>query len=72
MANSSSGENAAKPLRKLDAAFKEIAADQDTLNFLNLRGSDLMLGGPKELKALLTSDIARWKEYARLARIEPL
>lgn len=57
---------------KLEAAFKEIAADQETLDFLTLHGSDLMLGGSKELKALLIEDIARWKEYARLAKIEPL
>ena len=57
---------------RLEAAFTEIAVDKDTLEFLTINGSDPMVGGSRELKALLIADTKRWKEYARLAKIEPI
>lgn len=57
---------------KLESAFREIAADSETLDFLTVNGSDPMLGGSSELRDLLARDIKRWKEYAQMAKIEPI
>ena len=62
-----------KPVcERLEAAFTEIAVAPETIAFLTLNGSDPMTGGSRELEALLIEDIKRWKEYARLAKIEPI
>ena len=57
---------------RLEAAFTEIAVAPETIAFLTTNGSDPMTGGSRELRALLVEDIKRWKEYARLAKIEPI
>ncbi len=57
---------------RLEAAFREISNDKETLEFLTINGSDPMLGGSQELRALLVEDTRRWKAYAQLAKIEPI
>jgi tripartite-type tricarboxylate transporter receptor subunit TctC len=56
---------------KLEGWFNQIAASDDTKKFLNNLGSDPFLGNSKMLAALLASDIQKWGEYVKLAKIEP-
>jgi tripartite-type tricarboxylate transporter receptor subunit TctC len=56
----------------LERAFNEIAVDSNTLDFLRDNGSDPLPGNSKSLKALLIKDTETWKEYARIAHIEPI
>jgi tripartite-type tricarboxylate transporter receptor subunit TctC len=57
---------------KLETLFNQINAEPDTLKFLFDNGSDPMPGDSKSVKALLLKDIENWKEYARIAKIEPI
>ena len=55
---------------KLEAWFNAIAIEPDVVAFNAAVGSDV-LPGNSALKALLVKQTAEWREYARLARIEP-
>ncbi len=57
---------------RLETLFNEIAVEPDTLKFLKDNGSDPMVGNSASLKALLLKDTANWREYARIAKIEPI
>lgn len=59
-------------LDKLEAAFNQIATEPDTLKFLFDNGSDPMPGTSRSVKELLLKDIANWREYAKIAKIEPI
>ena len=57
---------------KLETWFNEIAVAADTLKFLFDNGSDPMPGNSKMLRELLVRETANWREYARIAKIEPI
>ena len=57
---------------KLETWFSEIAVEADTLQFLRDNGSDPMPGNSRFLRELLLKDTKNWKEYARIAKIEPI
>ncbi len=57
---------------RLEAVFGEIAVEPDTLKFLTDNGSDPMVGDAKATRELLIKDTESWREYARIARIEPI
>ncbi len=57
---------------KLETWFNEMALEPDTLKFLFDNGSDPMPGDAASLKALLLEDTKNWREYARIAHIEPV
>jgi len=56
---------------KLSAWFNQISAEKDTLQFLSRSAFDPFPGSPEQMQALLRTDAARWKGYAKLAKIEP-
>lgn len=56
---------------KLEAWFNAIAIEPDVVAFNAAVGSDVLPGNSEALKALLVKQTAEWREYARLARIEP-
>lgn len=56
---------------KLREAFGKVMAMPDTKAFLARSALDPMAGDPESLKKLLISDIAKWGEYVKLAKIEP-
>jgi tripartite-type tricarboxylate transporter receptor subunit TctC len=56
---------------KLEAWFNSIAVEPDVVAFNAAVRSDVLPGNSESLKALLVKQTAEWREYARLARIEP-
>jgi tripartite-type tricarboxylate transporter receptor subunit TctC len=58
-------------LDKLENWFNQIAVDDDTKKFLANLGSDPFPGNSQMLKELLVKDIAAWREYIKIAKIEP-
>jgi tripartite-type tricarboxylate transporter receptor subunit TctC len=56
---------------RLEGWFNQIVASEDTRKFLNNLGSDPFPGNSRMLAALLAADITRWREYVKLANIEP-
>jgi tripartite-type tricarboxylate transporter receptor subunit TctC len=56
---------------KLEGWFNQIAASDDSKKFLNNLGSDPFIGNSKMLSALLASDIQKWGDYVKLAKIVP-
>jgi tripartite-type tricarboxylate transporter receptor subunit TctC len=59
-------------LDRLEKEFNQIAVADETVKFLGNLGSDPFPGNAKSLKELLVSDIAAWKEYIKIAKIEPV
>jgi tripartite-type tricarboxylate transporter receptor subunit TctC len=57
---------------KLEKWFNEINAEPETVKFLSDNGSDPMPGDAASVKALLLEDTKNWREYARIAKIEPV
>jgi tripartite-type tricarboxylate transporter receptor subunit TctC len=59
------------PVReKYEKWFNDIVASDEHRQFLLPLGSDPFPGNPQVLEAILRRDIARWKEYVKLAKIE--
>jgi tripartite-type tricarboxylate transporter receptor subunit TctC len=56
---------------RLEGWFNQIVASEDTRKFLNNLGSDPFPGNSRMLAELLAADITRWREYVKLANIEP-
>ena len=56
---------------KLEAWFNAIAVEPDVVAFNTAVASDVLPGNSQSLKALLLKQSEAWREYARLARIEP-
>ena len=56
---------------KLAGWFNHITNEEDTKAFLAKAAFDPFPGSPDEMSALLKKDAERWKEYVRLAKIEP-
>jgi len=59
-------------LDKLETLFNQIAVDNETKTFLANLGSDPFPGNSQMLKALLVKEISAWREYVKIAKIEPL
>lgn len=57
-------------LDKLEAVFNDITASKENADFLAPLGSDPFAGNSKMLKELLIKDIAAWRDYVKLAKIE--
>jgi tripartite-type tricarboxylate transporter receptor subunit TctC len=57
---------------KLETWFNQIAVDDDVKAFLANLGADPLPGNAVMLKELLVKEIASWKEYVKLAKIEPM
>jgi tripartite-type tricarboxylate transporter receptor subunit TctC len=56
---------------KLEAWFNTIAVEPDVVAFNAAVASDVLPGNSQSLKALLLKQTEAWREYARLARLEP-
>jgi tripartite-type tricarboxylate transporter receptor subunit TctC len=57
---------------KLEAWFNAMANEPDTVKFLADNGSDPMPGDSASVNALLREAMKNWREYARIAHIEPV
>jgi tripartite-type tricarboxylate transporter receptor subunit TctC len=52
--------------------FNEISATAETKEFVNrVVGGDPFIGNPDTTQKLLESDIVRWRDYIKTAKIEP-
>jgi tripartite-type tricarboxylate transporter receptor subunit TctC len=56
---------------KLEAWFNTIAVEPDVVAFNAAVASDVLPGNSQSLKALLLKQTADWRDYARLAHLEP-
>jgi tripartite-type tricarboxylate transporter receptor subunit TctC len=56
---------------KLRSAFESINTMRDTKAFLTRGAMDPLSGTPETLRTLLLSDLRKWAEYVKLAKIEP-
>jgi tripartite-type tricarboxylate transporter receptor subunit TctC len=56
---------------KLEEWFNTIGNTSDTLAYLGANGMSAFPGNSASLKQQLITDIGRWAEYARIAKIEP-
>ena len=54
---------------KINALFKEILEQPDTVAFLGKFGGDVYIGTPDEGQALLAKTVDEWKRYVQLAKI---
>jgi tripartite-type tricarboxylate transporter receptor subunit TctC len=62
-----------KPITDLYAAhFNRIATSEDAIKFLAPLGSDPFPGNSELLQDLLKRDIEAWREYVKIAKIEPM
>ncbi len=61
-----------KPIAdKLQAWFAEILNMPDTDQFLASIGTDVFKTTPAETRALLEEEIRKWRDYVKLAKIDP-
>lgn len=51
--------------------FNQVTASEETRKFLNSFGGDPLIETPEQAQARLVKDVAAWKEYVRVAKIEP-
>jgi hypothetical protein len=56
---------------KLTAWFNQIAASDDAKKFLSNLGADPLLGSPKMVDEMLAKETSEWRDYVKLAKIEP-
>jgi tripartite-type tricarboxylate transporter receptor subunit TctC len=56
---------------KLEAWFNTIAIEPDVVAFNSAVASDVLPGNSQSLKELLLKQTAAWRDYARLAHLEP-
>ncbi|MGZ5538060.1 MAG: tripartite tricarboxylate transporter substrate-binding protein, partial [Chthoniobacterales bacterium] len=56
---------------KLEEWFNKIAIEPDVVKFNADVGSDVMPGNSQKLRELLAKQTELWREYARIAKIEP-
>jgi tripartite-type tricarboxylate transporter receptor subunit TctC len=56
---------------QLNNWFREILAMDDTKKFLNSFGGDPMASTPEEGQERLVKDVEVWREYIRIAKIQP-
>ena len=58
-------------IEQLNRAVRDAVAAPEVRDKLGKLGLRLRAGPPEELRALLSSEIARWREVIRAAKIEP-
>ena len=58
-------------ISQLNAYLKQILETEDAKKFLNQFGGDPFVSTPEQGQALLIKDEKDWKEYVKLAKIEP-
>ncbi|MDH7799412.1 MULTISPECIES: tripartite tricarboxylate transporter substrate binding protein [unclassified Beijerinckia] len=51
--------------------FNQVTSSEETRKFLNGFGGDPLIETPEQAQARLVKDIEAWKEYVRVAKIEP-
>lgn len=51
--------------------FNQVTSSEETKKFLNGFGGDPMMETPEQAQARLLKDIEAWKEYVRVAKIQP-
>jgi tripartite-type tricarboxylate transporter receptor subunit TctC len=56
---------------QLNAYLRQILSTEDAKKFLNQFGGDPFISTPEEGQALFVKDEKDWKEYVKLAKIEP-
>ena len=56
---------------RLAGWFNQMAAEEETRQFLARAALDPLPGSPESMSALLKSDTERWGRFVRLAKIEP-
>jgi tripartite-type tricarboxylate transporter receptor subunit TctC len=56
---------------QLNAYLRQILSTDDAKKFLNQFGGDPFISTPEEGQALFVKDEKDWKEYVKLAKIEP-
>ena len=59
-------------LDRLEIEFNAIAASEEHLRFASQLGNDPFVGSSAVLKLLLVKEIEAWREYVKVAKIEPL
>jgi tripartite-type tricarboxylate transporter receptor subunit TctC len=58
-------------VNQVNAWFRDILSAPDTADFLHMLGGDPFISTPDEGQALFIREEKAWKEYVRLAKIEP-
>ena len=56
---------------KLNAWVKQILSDPETAKFLGDLGGDVFISTPDDAQALFIKEEKAWKEYVRIAKIDP-
>jgi tripartite-type tricarboxylate transporter receptor subunit TctC len=56
---------------KLTEWFNQIAASEDAKKFLSNLGADPLIGSPKLVDDMLAKETGEWRDYVKLAKIEP-
>jgi len=51
--------------------FVEIESTDETRKFLSNLGGDPLIKSPEEAQAMLARDVENWRDYVRIAKIEP-
>ncbi len=58
-------------VQQLNKWLNEVVQNEDTKKFLNSFGSDPWMTTPEEAQAYFLKDVEKWKNYVKLAEIEP-
>jgi tripartite-type tricarboxylate transporter receptor subunit TctC len=58
-------------VNKLTTWFNQIAASDDARKFLSNLGSDPLLGSAQLVDDMIAKETAEWREYVKIAKIEP-
>lgn len=56
---------------KLRGWFQQVLRMPETARFLATQGADVYINGPEETTALLRTEIDKWADYVRKAKLEP-
>ena len=59
-------------LERLETEFNAIAASDEHRQFANQLGNDPFIGNSTLVKELLAKDIKAWRDYVKVAKIEPI
>ena len=60
-----------RAIEKLTGWFNQIARSDDSKNFLARLGSDPLIGDAKLVDSMIAKETQEWKEYVKIAKIEP-
>ncbi len=56
---------------QINTWFVDIERSDETRTFLSNLGGDPLIKTPDEAQAMLARDVQNWREYVRIAKIEP-